>query len=525
MRANLHRLSLLFVMVPALAAGQASLHIDASKQKPISPFIYGTNAPDWAGSSKYLTLTRMGGNRLSAYNWENNASNAGMDYLNENDAYMGGGEVPGEAMRAPTAAARAAGAAMIMTIPMAGFVSADKSPGGDVNQTPNYLATRFKVDRYVKGGPFVYPPSLTDPYVYQDEFVSWMEKTFPRDPKKSSTQLFYCLDNEPDLWASTHPRIHPNKVTYAELLQKTVAYAQGIKAVAPTALVFGPESYGWNGYTNLQDATDANGQDFLSYYLWQMHNYDVQHKQRLLDVLDLHWYPEATGDGVRITGEETTAGVVQARIQAPRSLWDSTYTEDSWITQDSTLGPIRLIPLVQQKIASNYPGTGLAFSEYNYGGGGHISGGMAEADVLGVFASYGIYAAALWPLTSDESFINAGFDAYRNYDGHGAHFGDTSVQTLNSRADLVSAYTSTDSVNTNRMVVVVVNKGSTTSSVGFTISNFGHWRTIRTFRMTGAAAKVAYFASVARTPPTVTTPDTFNEVVPTMSVSVFEINR
>src|SRR5262245_15800164 len=126
----------------------------------ISPWIYGTNQPDWTGKSKYLTLARAGGNRLTAYNWENHASNAGTDYLNQSDGFLGGGDIPGEAMRVPIAAALTAGASFIQTIPIAGYVAADKLGGGDVNQTPNYLATRFRVDVAHKGSPFAYPPDL-----------------------------------------------------------------------------------------------------------------------------------------------------------------------------------------------------------------------------------------------------------------------------------------------------------------------------------------------------------------------------
>ena len=76
---------------------------------------------------------------LTAYNWETNASNAGADYRHQNDDYLGGGDVAGEAVRPHVARALAAGASMIVTVPMAGYVSADKAPSGDVNQTPDYL--------------------------------------------------------------------------------------------------------------------------------------------------------------------------------------------------------------------------------------------------------------------------------------------------------------------------------------------------------------------------------------------------
>ena len=50
--------------------------------KPISPYIYGIN--QYGNQNKYkqvkATAVRQGGNRTTAYNWENNASNAGSDW-------------------------------------------------------------------------------------------------------------------------------------------------------------------------------------------------------------------------------------------------------------------------------------------------------------------------------------------------------------------------------------------------------------------------------------------------------------
>ena len=91
--------------------------IDPSKQTPISRFIYGANfvesrSWDFARHFPPFTLVRIGGNRLSAYNWENNFSNAGNDYLYENDDYLSDSRKPGEAVgresmpRAPPAPRR-----------------------------------------------------------------------------------------------------------------------------------------------------------------------------------------------------------------------------------------------------------------------------------------------------------------------------------------------------------------------------------------------------------------------------------
>ncbi len=451
------------------AASSVTFTIDSGAARhAISPYVYGANQVAWAGRSRGLRLARLGGNRWTAYNWETNASNAGADYRHQNDDYLGGGEVPGEAVRPHVAAAHAAGASMIVTVPMAGYVSADKGPGGDVNQTPDYLHARFFESRPAKGRGFSYPPDTGDRVVYQDEFVAWLESRFPDVRGDASRTLFYSLDNEPDLWASTHARLRPNgPLSYAEMIERTTAFASAIKSIAPAALVFGPVSYGWQGYVSLQDALDRGGRDFLDFYLDSLREAEGRHRRRLVDVLDLHWYPEAKGGGVRITEANNSAEVAAARVQAPRSLFDPGYVETSWISIDARVGAIRLLPRMREKIAAHYPGTQLAITEYNYGGGEHVSGAIAEADVLGIFGREDAFAAALWDLSGGTRFIDGAFAAYCNYDGAGGRFGDTSVAAATSNHETSSVYASVDAGSDERMVLVAINKstGPTTAEI------------------------------------------------------------
>lgn len=474
-------------------AGAVSVTVDVTKNvHPISPYIYGDNQPDWAGRSKYLTLARSGGNRLTAYNWETNASNAGNDWFNQNDDFMGGGTTPAEAIRPGAVAALNAGAAYIVTVPSAGYVAADKNGGGDVNQTPDYLNVRFNKSYPSKGSAFSASPNLTDHKVYQDEFVNYLTKAL-----NTKRPVWFAMDNEPDLWASTHSRIWPTAPTYAQIMDISTSYAQAIKKVVPNTLIFGPVSYGWNGYTTFQNASDANGRFFLDFYLQGFKALNDQTGKRYLDVLDLHWYPEARGANKRITEDGTEQDLYDARMQAPRSLWDPSYTENSWISQFSTNGPIRLIPLMFEKIAADYPGTKLAFTEWNYGGGGHITGGVAVADVLGVFGREGVFAATYWHLKSDESFAYGGFDMYRNFDGKGGHFGDTSVKATTGDVVKVIAYASTDTASPGTVTVVLINKAFSATSVNLNLSGIGGMRVNGAYRLTGAASSPAAIAAPA----------------------------
>ena len=160
-----------------------------------------------------------------------------------------------------------------------------------------------------------------------------------------------------------------------------------------------------------------------------------------------------------------------ARVQAPRSLWDPTYTENSWITNDYLHAPIQLLPTVQGRINAHNPGTGIAMTEWNYGGGQHISGAIASADVLGIFGRQGVRLATLWELNADESYTYAAFRAYRNYDGSGGRFGDTSVQATTSDVATATVYASVDAANPDHVVIIAINKATVAKTAGLAVTH------------------------------------------------------
>lgn len=166
-----------------------------------------------------------------------------------------------------------------------------------------------------KPGAFSLTPNTSDGVVYQDEFVNWLKAQYPTAFSGASSKILLTLDNEPDLWSDSHPRIQPAMVTSPSLIAKTLEFATAAKNVLPNALITGFVSYGYYGFATLQGNYSG---DFTAHFLDEVRIASAAAGKRLVDVLDLHWYPEATGDNQRIIGTSTSAGSVTARVQAPR---------------------------------------------------------------------------------------------------------------------------------------------------------------------------------------------------------------
>jgi hypothetical protein len=174
-----------------------------------------------------------------------------------------------------------------------------------------------------------------------------------------------------------------------------------------------------------------------------------------------------------------------------------------------------LIPRIKEQIAAHYPGTALAFTEGNYGGGGHISGAIATADVLGIFGREGVGLATYWALNGSEAFANIAFRAYRNFDGAGAAFGDTSVYASSSDTATATVYGSVDAANLNRVVIVAINKATTAKSAGITLAHSATFASLKVFTVTSAGAQVSAAANV-----TAQATNAFLYTMPAQSVSV-----
>jgi hypothetical protein len=472
-------------LIPPANDGPA-LSIDVSSGRhSISDDIYGMNfADETLATELRLPVRRRGGNSTSRYNWQNDTSNTGSDWYFENisESSTNPAALPnGSSADLFVEQDRRTSTKSILTIPLIGWVAKQRKESHpyDCGFKVSVYGTQDSVDPWdtncgdgLKNGVSIAGNNATDTSIATTTgFVSnWISHLTGRYGTASNGGVaYYSLDNEPMLWSSSHRDIHPQPTSYDELRDRTYLYAPSIKAADPSAQTLGPVLWGWCAYFYSAKDDCSTGTDyqthgntpFVPWYLQQMKSYQQVNGVRILDFLDLHYYPQESGVSLSSAGDAATQAL---RLRSTRSLWDATYTDESWIGDK-----VRLIPRMRDWVNSSYPGTKLAITEYNWGGLESINGALAQADVLGIFGREGLDLATLWsPPDVTQPGAHA-FRIFRNYDGTGHGFGETSIQAASANQATLAIYAAQRSSD-SALTLVIINKtsGSLTSNLSLT---------------------------------------------------------
>jgi Glycoside hydrolase family 44 len=406
-----------------------SVAVDVAREiGPISPLIRGVSG---GVDAEFLedvgaTANSWGGNPSTRFNYEiGHAWNAGADWEYRNGNY----DQRGDAARQFIVESHAGGAAVRLAVPTLGWIARN-----DDNNTCS-----FPTAGGCDGGAGLTcerPGTVADPSLANVPSTPEMVRAWITRLVDAGLSIeFVAMDNEPELWGHSHYDVHPSCTTYEEVLSKYLAYADVIREIAPDAQLLGPVACCWYDYWGVAPgAADDRDADYLTWFLDQVRRHDERVGGRSLDLVDVHYYPQSD-----VYNDETDPQTAARRLRSTRSLWDPTYVDESWIDE-----PIQFIRRMKKTIAANYPGTGLAISEWNFGADATMNGALAIADVLGIYGREGVQLATYWrhpPAGSPGYFA---FKLHGNYDGQGSSFDGVAVETTTSDGGLVVAYAATD---------------------------------------------------------------------------------
>jgi len=479
--------------VPPVADGPA-LQVDAAAvTHPISPLIYGMNswrlsdpkheAPKVAAEVR-LPLDRWGGDGYTLYNYKLDTTDLGDDRFFET-ARNTNAKYPDESeFNSQVIGDLAAGAKTLLSVPVIGWVAKSRSRGssysvakyGPQQKTdPNWpdFGNGIKPD----GTKIASDPNDTCMPIDESWTSDWVKYLVGKFGNAAHGGVaIYALDNEPTWWDKMHRDVHPLPFSYDEVTEKGLKVAKAIKAADPTTEVSGPVIDFWITYfyskkdlawfqehwpniTGLPPDRLAHGNvPLIDYYLRAFkaaQDADPQHT-RFLDYLDLHTYFAANDAMLKPAG---TSVQQRAVIDSTRVFWDPAYTDPRFRNPDNyaeLLAP-QMIPRMKRWVTDNYPGTKTAITEYNWGAAEHISGVVAQADILGIFGREGLDLGALWGPPDLNQPLMFAFKMFRNYDENGAGFGDSSLQAASADQGKLAIYAARRATD-REVTVVVINK-------------------------------------------------------------------
>jgi hypothetical protein len=479
---------------PPVAAGPALLVDAKAPTHPISPLIYGMNSwrlsdPENQGAKVAkevrLPLNRWGGDGYTLYNYKLDVSNLGDDWFfeiapNANTKYP---DV--SAFNSQAIGDRASGAKTMATMPVIGWTAKSRTRGSSF-AVAKYGAQQ-KTDPYwgiygngVKpDGTSIANNDPTDTCMPIDESWSsdWVKYLVSRFGNAANGGVaIYALDNEPNWWDKMHRDVHPLPFTYDEVTENGLKVAKAIKSADPTAEVSGPVIDFWLNYFYSKkdlpwlqpnwkgpwegpvDRKAHGNLPLIDYYLRAFkaaQDADRRHT-RFLDYLDLHTYFAAGDAMLKPAG---TSQQQRAVIESTRVFWDPTYTDPNFRNPDNQMEMLapQMIPRMKGWVAADYPGTKIAISEYNWGAPEHISGAVAQADILGIFGREGLDLGALWGPPNLNSPLMFAFKIFRNYDGAGAGFGEMSLAASSADQGKLAVYAARRTAD-RTVTVAVVNK-------------------------------------------------------------------
>ncbi len=466
-------ISVLLLSGAAMASNrQITIAIDASKDRhAISPNIYGVA---WASKvdlkALNAPLNRMGGNAETTYNWIENAENRSADWYYESYPQKSG--KAGEEADTLIGDSKAAGAEALLTMPLIGWVA---KLGANRSILPSFSVSKYgpqcDTDYWFPDAGNGLKPDCAMPITGNDPRDAYVKDSPAKEEKwvnhlikKWGTAAnggvkYYLMDNEATIWFASHRDIHPVGPHAIEYRDKVLDESASIKSRDPSAQVFAPEEWGWSGFFysgyDQQYAAEhgwnkfpdhqkqQHGMDYIPWLLseWKAHGHPV-------DVLSVHFYPQG-GE----FGDDVSTSMQLLRNRSTRQLWDKNYVAESWIGTQ-----VYLIPRLKQWIDKYYDSaTPVALTEYNWGAEDHINGATTQADIYGIFGREGLDLATRWTTPKSSTPTFKAMQMYRNYDGKGSGFGDTSIYASAPSPDDLSAFAALRDSD-GAMTVMIVSK-------------------------------------------------------------------
>ena len=347
------------------------------------------------------------------------------------------------------------------SVPSSKFRDYDLAGGGEMDENGNLIKSG-SWENYLEPWP-------------SDSTVGILK--YWRDELKYDMKRFqyWSMDNEPEIWAGGHndmPKDYSSPAAVANaIVDSFIEVASKARKIYPEIKISGPvaaNEWLWcnvsyfNSNTGKRESdrvTDGNGNKvcWLKYFIQKIGEAQKKTGLRLLDVMEIHWYPTETDYETlvnlhRVFYDTTYNYPGTNGMKGVNGNWDETVTKE-YIFK-------RLDDWMKEYLGENH-GVKFALTETEFLGD-QMTNALIYASWLGTFADNGVEIFTPWVWKDGMYEVLHLFSRY----GHANR-----VKSVSSNDSLVSAYSSFNGADS--MTVIFVNRSAGNSqNVNLSIANF-----------------------------------------------------
>ena len=482
MRALLFALSFAGLTQVTLAQS-VQIQVDVlANRKPVSPYLYGRNNSLPLDPQKRLTradITRLRdagvrffrectGNNATKYNWRRKLSSHPDWY---NNVYPNDWDFA--ASQFTTYFPQAQGMWAFQLIGKAASTQTANFNDWAYNQSQWWQG----VNQNLAGGGTVNPASNAtkalregNPDLYlenwpADSTVGLLNHWFGAGGSGFNKNNFryWNMDNEPEIWSGTHDDIMPVQLPAEAFIQKYVEVALKARSRFPDIKLVGPVTANeWQSYNyDNKPVTDATGQKYpwLEFFIKRMAEEQKRTGVRLLDVLDVHFYPSGTKPDEVVQYHRIFFDRTYAFPEA-NGLRTITGGYDTSLNKEYIFGRCR--EWLDKYMGPNH-GVGLGLTEAGLNNANNANTqAIWYASTLGEFMNNEVEIFAPWSWQPGMWEVLHLFSRY-NQPIH--------VDALSTAETQVSAYATVNQTN-DSLTIALVNRSAETKPMQLTLKNF-----------------------------------------------------
>lgn len=523
---------LMLLVVQPGKAQTITVQVNANEGRlPVSPYIYGRNnnlsdnpsSPTPAANiSLYneagLRFAREnGGNNATKYNWRrkmgshpdwyNNVYDHSWDFASQDIQ----GRMPGlQVMWAFQLIGKAAGNKnnnfndwSYNRSQWWSGVAQNLAGGGQVNPAGGSQAL-------VNGNPDLYLENWT-----ADSTTRVLNHWFgPTGLNLNKSQFSYwSMDNEPEIWNGTHDDVMPSLLSASAFMDAYFAVAKKARERFPEIKLTGPvPANEWQWYKWGSESLTIDGKYYcwLEYFIKRVADEQKSTGIRLLDVLDVHWYPSESSNTDlvqlhRVFYDEAYTYPGANGVKTINGGWDGSQTKE-YIFK-------RINDWLLKHFGDNH-GITIALTENDISSSNPNIVSVVYASMLGTFADNGVEIFTPWSWKTGMWETLHLFSRYAK---------TTRVRTTSSNDATLSGYSTVNRTN-DSMTVILVNRDLsasrtvTVSLTGFSVPG-GNYKILELSSLPSTETFISHTSNALKSKTVAVSGNSFTLTLPALSTT------